>query len=421
MRRSRFLPLLIAMIVLSMAFVGCGVVRPPIGLFTNPTPTPRPRVVEKVVVATPTPQARPLAATPAPAPAAVGGSDIESTLLRAVYEKVNPSVVYIENLTQLSQRSQQQTDQTVPESQGSGFAWDAEGHIVTNDHVVRGADELQVTFSDGVVLPAELIGSDPDSDLAVSQVDARLVKLLPVEQGSIKEVQVGQRAIAIGNPFGLVGTMTEGIVSAIGRSIPAITGFSIPMAIQTDAAINPGNSGGPLLNDRGQVIGVNAQIRTASETPANSGIGFAIPINIVQRVVPALIANGQYKHAYLGISGRTYSPAWADALGFTKDNRGAYVMDLVVGGPSERSGLRAGTKDTTVILGVGTNGPVYLKAGGDLIVGIDDQKVSTFDDILIYLESTRSPGDEVKLTVLRAGEGQKIFTVKLGERPKRVQ
>jgi len=137
--------------------------------------------------------------------------------------------------------------------------------------------------------------------------------------------------------------------------------------------------------------------------------------------VPALIANGQYKHAYLGISGRTYSPAWADALGFTKDNRGAYVMDLVVGGPSERSGLRAGTKDTTVILGVGTNGPVYLKAGGDLIVGIDDQKVSTFDDILIYLESTRSPGDEVKLTVLRAGEGQKIFTVKLGERPKRVQ
>jgi len=419
MRRSRFLPLLIAIIALSMAFVGCGVVRPPIGLFTNPTPTPRSRVVEKVVVATPTPQARPLALTPAPA--AVGGSDIESTLLRAVYEKVNPSVVYIENLTQLSQRSQQQTDQTVPESQGSGFVWDAEGHIVTNDHVVRGADELQVTFSDGVVLPAELIGSDPDSDLAVIQVDARLVKLLPVEQGSIKEVQVGQRAIAIGNPFGLVGTMTEGIVSAIGRSIPAITGFSIPMAIQTDAAINPGNSGGPLLNDRGQVIGVNAQIRTASETPANSGIGFAIPINIVQRVVPALIANGQYKHAYLGISGRTYSPAWADALGFTKDNRGAYVMDLVVGGPSERSGLRAATKDTTVILGVGTNGPVYLKAGGDLIVGIDDQKVSTFDDILIYLESTRSPGDEVKLTVLRAGEGQKIFTVKLGERPKRVQ
>jgi 2-alkenal reductase len=419
MRRSRFLPLLLALTALSMALLGCGVVRLPASLFANPTPTPRPRVVEKVVVATPTAVARP--AAPAAAPSATGGTDVESALLRAVYEKVNPSVVYIENLTQLSQRSQQQTDQTVPESQGSGFVWDAQGHIVTNDHVVRGADELQVTFSDGVVLPAELIGSDPDSDLAVIQVDARLVKLMPVEQGNIKEVQVGQRAIAIGNPFGLVGTMTEGIVSAIGRSIPAITGFSIPMAIQTDAAINPGNSGGPLLNDRGQVIGVNAQIRSVSETPANSGIGFAIPINIAQRVVPALISNGQYKHAYLGISGRTYSPAWAEALGFTKDNRGAYIMDLISGGPSAQSGLRAGTKATKVVLGVGPNGAVYLQAGGDLIVGIDDQKVSTFDDILIYLESTRAPGDEVKLTVLRAGEGQKVFTVKLGERPRRVQ
>jgi len=421
MRRSRFLPLLIAITALSMALLGCGVVRLPVGLFANPTPTSRPRVVEKVIVATPTAPARQPAPAPATAPAALGGNDVESLLLRAVYEKVNPSVVYIENLTRLSQPRSQQTDEIVPESQGSGFVWDAQGHIVTNDHVVRGAAELQVTFSDGVVLPAELIGSDPDSDLAVIQVDAKLVKLMPVEQGNIKEVQVGQRAIAIGNPFGLVGTMTEGIVSAIGRSIPAITGFSIPMAIQTDAAINPGNSGGPLLNDRGQVVGVNAQIRSASETPANSGIGFAIPINIAQRVVPALIANGQYKHAYLGISGRTYSPAWADALGFTKDDRGAYVMDLVAGGPSERSGLRIGTKDSKVVLGVGPNGPVYLQAGGDLIVGIDNQKVATFDDILIYLEGTRSPGDEVKLTVLRAGEGQKVFTVKLGERPRRVQ
>jgi 2-alkenal reductase len=419
MRRSRFLPLLIAITALSMALLGCGVVRLPVGLFSNPTPTPRPRVVEKVIVATPTSQARQPAPAPATAPSVIGGNDIESALLRAVYEKVNPSVVYIENLTVQTRTTA--ADEAIPESQGSGFVWDAQGHIVTNDHVVRGADQLQVTFSDGVVLPAELIGSDPDSDLAVIQVDAKLVKFMPVEQGNIKEVQVGQRAIAIGNPFGLVGTMTKGIVSAIGRSIPAITGFSIPMAIQTDAAINPGNSGGPLLNDRGQVIGVNAQIRSATSTPANSGIGFAIPINIAQRVVPALIANGQYKHAYLGISGRTYSPAWAAALGFTKDDRGAYIMDLISGGPSERSGLRAGTKATKVVLGVGPNGPVYLQAGGDLIVGIDDQKVGTFDDILIYLESTRAPGDEVKLTVLRAGEGQKVFTVKLGERPRRIQ
>ncbi len=178
----------------------------------------------------------------------------------------------------------------MPESQGSGFVWDTSGHIVTNDHVVSGSDALQVTFADGVVLPAEVVGSDPDSDLAVILVDPALVSLAPIEQGDIREVEVGQRAIAIGNPFGFVGTLTSGIVSALGRSIPAVTGFSIPMSIQTDAAINPGNSGGPLLNDRGQIIGVNAQIR--SDARSNSGVGFAIPINIVQRVVPELIATG---------------------------------------------------------------------------------------------------------------------------------
>jgi 2-alkenal reductase len=247
------------------------------------------------------------------------------------------------------------------------------------------------------------------------------VKLLPVERGKIDDVAVGQRAIAIGNPFGLVGTMTEGIVSAIGRSIPAITGFSIPMAIQTDASINPGNSGGPLLNDKGQVIGVNAQIRSATATPANSGIGFAIPINIVERVVPALISSGKYRHAYLGVSGRTYSPAWAEALGFSKDDRGAYVMELVSGGPSERSGLRAGAKDTKVVLAIAMDGPLYLKSGGDLVIAIDDRKVNTFDDILIYLESFKSPGDEIRLTVLRPSEGQKVISVKLGERPARLR
>ena len=417
MRRSRYLPILIVIIALSIAFAGCAVTRPVANLFNQPTPTPRVQVIEKVVMVTPTPAGRP--AAPTAAPAAIAGSDIESELLRAVYERVNPSVVYIENLTYASRVLS--TDQAIPTSQGSGFVWDTEGHIVTNDHVVRDADEVQVTFWDGVVLPAEIIGTDPDSDLAVIKVDPTLVKLTPVERGNINEVKVGQRAIAIGNPFGLAGSMTEGIVSAVGRSIPAVTGFSIPMAIQTDAAINPGNSGGPLLNDRGQVIGVNAQIRSATDQPVNTGIGFAIPINIVERVVPALIEKGQYKHAYLGISGRTYSPAWAEALGFAKTDRGAYVMELIPGGPSEKSGLRAGTKETKVILGIGTSGPIYLKAGGDLIIGIDDQKVTTFDDILIYLETTRSPGDQVKLTVLRAGEGQKTFTIKLGERPKRIQ
>jgi 2-alkenal reductase len=411
------MPILVALVALGVALTGCGLVRPSARPSASPTATPR--VVERMVVATPTPQRAQAAPVQQGASAALPSGDVDGALLRAVYQKVNPAVVYIENLAVTSTSSQ--STQALPESQGSGFVWDMQGHIVTNDHVVRGSDALQVTFSDGVVLPAELIGSDPDSDLAVIQVDPKLVKLLPVERGKIDDVAVGQRAIAIGNPFGLVGTMTEGIVSAIGRSIPAITGFSIPMAIQTDASINPGNSGGPLLNDKGQVIGVNAQIRSATATPANSGIGFAIPINIVERVVPALISSGKYRHAYLGVSGRTYSPAWAEALGFSKDDRGAYVMELVSGGPSERSGLRAGAKDTKVVLAIAMDGPLYLKSGGDLVIAIDDRKVNTFDDILIYLESFKSPGDEIRLTVLRPSEGQKVISVKLGERPARLR
>lgn len=429
MSRSRSIPLLIALLALSFVLMGCNLLGPAVRVLT---PTPQPRVIEKIIVATPTPSAGE-AASGVPTPAAPAtiiniapGADLETEILKAVYQKVNPSVVYIENLTRLASRVSPDIpfDLILPESQGSGFVWDLQGHIVTNNHVVSGADKLEVTFADGVVLPAEVIGTDPDSDLAVIKVDPTLAKLVPVEQGDIKEVQVGQRAIAIGNPFGLVGTMTSGIVSAIGRSIPSDPSsqlsFSIPEVIQTDAAVNPGNSGGPLLNDRGQVIGVNAQIRS-STAGANSGVGFAIPINIVQRVVPALIKDGRYRHAYLGISGRTYSPAWADALGFPREARGAYVMSVTAGGPAERAGVRAGRTDTDVLLGVGPDGPIYLQKGGDLIIAIDDQPVTGFDDLLVYLESYKSPGDQVRLTVLRTGGEQLALTVKLGERPSRVQ
>jgi S1-C subfamily serine protease len=333
----------------------------------------------------------------------------------AVYGKVSPSVVSIVNLAEL--QGSGDSDVTIPESQGSGFVWDAQGHIVTNDHVVQGAKEIRVTFSDGVELPAEVVGADPDSDLAVIKVDPALIELAPAEPGAIDEVTVGQRAIAIGNPFGLEGTMTSGIVSAIGRSIPALTGFSIPLAIQTDAAINPGNSGGPLLNERGQVIGVNAQIR--SDAGVNSGVGFAIPINIVQRVAPALIRDGIYRHAYLGVSGRTYSPAWADALGLSRETRGAYVIAVVKDGPSEAAGLRAGTTLTKILLGVGADGLEYLRSGGDLVIAIDNEPVTTFDDLLVYLESYKSPGESVSLTVLRRGSDQQTITVLLGQRPVR--
>ena len=423
MRHTRLLPLFVAALLLSLALMGCGLVSPAVRLLSGPTATPQPRVVEKIVVITATPQPRavapaPAAPVPAPNTAMAPGADLETQMLEAVYRKVNPSVVYIENLTRATTRSGSSTDQALPTSQGSGFVWDTQGHIVTNNHVVSGADKLEVTFFDGVTLPATLVGADPDSDLAVIKIDARLVKLTPVEPGDINEVQVGQRAIAIGNPYGLVGTMTSGIVSAVGRSIPAVTGFQIPEAIQTDASVNPGNSGGPLLNERGQVIGVNAQIR--SETGSNAGIGFAIPISIVQRVAPALIKDGKYRHAYLGISGRTYSPARAEALGFPIEARGAYVMTVVSGGPSEKAGVRGASKDTKIVLDVGQQGPIYLQSGGDLITAIDGQKVTTFDDLLIYLERNKSPGDQVKLTVLRA-DGQKTLTVTLGERPSRVQ
>ena len=418
MRRTSLLPAFLALIVLSLALMGCGLVSPAVRLLTGPQATSTPRVVERVVVATPAPVVtgnEPAPAQPqAPAQIQIApGADQETQIYEAVYRKVNPSVVYIENLTQVPNDTN--PNDILPESSGSGFVWDAQGHIITNNHVVEGADALQVTFTDGLVLPAEIVGTDPDSDIAVIKIDPAFTALVPVEQGDINSVQVGQRAIAIGNPFGLVGSMTTGIVSAVGRSVRADTGYSIPLSIQTDAAINPGNSGGPLLNERGQVIGVNFQI--ASAVRANSGVGFAIPINILQRVAPALIEDGSYKHAWLGISGQTYSPAWAKDLGFPAAARGAYVLSVRDNGPSEAAGLRAGSKDTSIVVGMGARGPVYLPGGGDLIIAIDDRPVKTFDDLLIYLESFKSPGDTVTLKVLRTGKGEIQIPVILGDRP----
>jgi S1-C subfamily serine protease len=440
MHRSEKLRLLIAILGLSLAVLGCSLSVPAVGLlqatstplavpggslFATATPggpaarpattSLPPAVVTKAAVTT-----APLGSVPTPsAPVVINvdpGAEAESLVMEAVYQKVNPSVVKVYNLTKSSQLPP--TADAVPEGEGSGFVWDTNGNLVTNDHVVRGADKLQVVFADGTQLDATLVGSDPDSDLAVVRIDAKLVTLMPVEQGDITQVKVGQRAIAIGNPFGFEGTMTQGIVSALGRSIPAITRFRIPMAIQTDAAINPGNSGGPLLNLKGQVIGVNAQIR--SETRSNTGVGFAIPINIVQRVVPALIQTGEYKHAYLGLSGQTYTKAWADELGFPADAKGAYLVEVVRSTPAEKAGLKAGTQNTKILLTMDTTGrPVYLQKGGDLIMAIEGQPVTKMDDILAYLEDKTAPGQTVTLTVLRTGSKQpQQIKVTLGERPR---
>lgn len=418
MRRITFLNFFLVLIVFSLT--ACTSLPPMLTRLESILPATSVAVAQPEPTAAPSTSAVGTATQSKEAPVQIvapEGADLEPQLYEAVYEQVNPSVVYIENQTRLTRSS----NSTLPAGSGSGFVWDTQGHIVTNNHVVAGADRLQVTFFDGVTLPAELVGTDPDSDLAVVKVDPQIAHLVPVTLGDISQVKVGQRAIAIGNPFGLVGTMTAGIVSAIGRSLPSnpdsAQSYNIPQVIQTDAAINPGNSGGPLLNDRGEVIGVNFQIR--SDAGTNSGVGFAIPINIVQRVVPALIADGKYQHAYLGIRGQTYSPAWAEVLGFSPDVRGAYVMDVVSDGPASRAGLRGATTPSDVVLGLSAAGPIYLPRGGDLIIAIDGQPVKTFDDILVHLENHKSPGDKVELTVLRAGSrGESRVTVTLAARPK---
>jgi len=335
------------------------------------------------------------------------GIDYESAVLRNLYEQNNRSVVNITvwmdhpalNSRSLLPQTSPDENALLPLVNGSGFVWDTLGHIVTNAHVVEEGKRFQVTFYDGAVAIGEVIGRDPDSDLAVIRIDPEGYELIPVKLGNMDEVFVGMRVAAIGNPFGLQGTLTSGIVSALGRTIPSTRGsYSIPDSIQTDAAINPGNSGGPLFNERGEVIGVNAQIR--SEVRANSGVGFAIPVAIVQRVVPSLIERGYYEHSYMGISGMTFSPICSDEQGIDKDRRGVIVDEVLRGTPAARAGLRGNsTTIRTAFPGVCPS-----RTGGDFIVAVDGRPLSTFDDLLVYLARYTSPGDTITLTVERRGE-----------------
>lgn len=346
------------------------------------------------------------------------GIDYETAVLRSIYERVNDSVVSITVLgahpaiSGSSQPPAGDDDELLPFASGSGFVWDADGHIVTNFHVVEGADKLQVTFSDGAMALADVVGTDEDSDLAVIKMDPTGFALAPVARGNMDDVFVGMRVAAIGNPFGLAGTLTSGIVSAIGRSIPSRSNFSIPDSIQTDAAINPGNSGGPLLNERGEVIGVNAQIR--SEVRANSGVGFAIPIAIVERVAPALIERGRYAHSYMGISGATFSPLCSQEQDLAPDQRGVLVENVLRGGPAAQAGLSGAARRVMTAY----PGLCPTTAGGDFIVAVNGLVVSTFDEILVFLARYTSPGDEITLTVLRNGEPRDVV-LKLAERPTR--
>lgn len=324
----------------------------------------------------------------------------EDQVLVDLYSRLNPSVVNI--TVYLNQNGELATY-----AQASGFVYDDQGHVLTNAHVVHGTDAVEVTFSDGLIREANMVGEDLNSDLAVIQVELP-AGAAPIPLGTMDELAVGQTVVAIGNPFGLEGTLTRGIISALGRTIPALTIFSIPQAIQTDAAINPGNSGGPLLNLKGEVIGVNAQIETTGTSESNLGVGFAIPVSLISRVVPALIESGHYDWPWLGVSGYTVNPPLVKAMSLPVE-QGAYVSTVTDGGPALATGL------------IGTTGTVTqdgrtVEVGGDVITAIDGQPVKTFDDILVYLSLQTSPGQEVTLTILRDGKYQDV-KLQLGTRP----
>jgi serine protease Do len=339
----------------------------------------------------------------------VAPSDQQGTNLELLYEQANPAVV---NIT-VTARGSQLGQSPALQGEGSGFLYDAQGHIITNNHVVAEADEVQVIFYNDVSRAAQVVGTDPDSDLAVIKVDMAGLNIAPLALADSDAVKVGQSVVAIGNPFGLQGSMTSGIVSALGRLMPTGEGattaprYSIPDVIQTDAAINPGNSGGPLLNMQGQVIGVNAAIESA--TRSNAGVGFAIPANIVKKVVPALIEKGSYDQAWLGISALSLSADLNKALGLAEDQRGVLVAEVTTGSPAQKAGLRAGQATTNV---QGTPIP----KGGDIIVAIDGTQVSKFDDLIRYLARHTEVGQKVQLSVLRDGKTVAV-DVTLAARP----
>jgi S1-C subfamily serine protease len=329
------------------------------------------------------------------------GTTNEEAVLIELYHRVNPSVV---SITVYSNQGGQVTSS----GQGSGFVYDQYGHVITNAHVVYGADEVDVTFSDNSVRRAKVIGEDLHSDLAVIEVEKMLPEVMPLPFGDIRDVAVGQTVVAIGNPFGLGGSLTRGVVSALGRNIPALSNFSIPQSIQTDAPINPGNSGGPLLNLKGEVIGVNAQIETSGGSRVNSGIGFAIPVSILTRVIPDLIQNGEHTWGWLGVLGGSLSPDVIEVMELPVE-KGAYISGIVSGGPAERAGLR-GSSDQTI------NQGRQVEIGGDVITAIDGQPVSSFEDMLIYIALKANPGQEVTLTIIRDGKTKEV-KLTLDERP----
>lgn len=354
---------------------------------------------------------------PAPAPVVIGGGgtgDGSGFSPSELYGRASAGVVMVRATFETQDGWNPWGGSQNAQSLGTGFAASAEGDILTNAHVVLNdqgatADKVTVVFNrggdEGEEFDAKLVGVDGDSDVAVLRVDPDEAPVEPLTLGDSSKVVVGEPVVAIGNPLGYDFSITSGIVSAVGRSVGAPTGAVIPNAIQTDAAINPGNSGGPLINGRGEVIGINEQI--ASRSGGNEGLGFAVPINTAVRVMEQLTESGEVAPAWLGIGGRTLTPDLARTFELSVD-RGALVETVVEGGPAERAGIRGGGDSVTI------QGQEYA-VGGDVIVGIDNVRVESFEDLTGYLAG-KKPGDKVAVEVVRGGRPQTL-KVTLGERP----
>ena len=350
------------------------------------------------------------APTVTPASLARPVSDSKGLTVNEIYERDAEGVAFIRAET--VQQGQSPLDLFPQEQQsvatGSGFLIDDEGHVLTNSHVVEGARKVEVELGGGDSQEAEVIGTDPSTDIALLKVDDTK-GIEPLELGDSSKVEVGDPVVAIGNPFALDRTVTSGIVSALQRQIQAPNGFSISNVIQTDAAINPGNSGGPLIDGSGRVIGINSQIE--SQSGGNDGVGFAVPIETAQDVVEQLLNDGEVRRAYLGITGGELTPEAARALELPVD-QGVLVERVLSGGPADEAGIQGATGETTI------GGQTY-PTGGDVITSVEGKEVTGMEEVISAVNE-KKPGDEITLTVVNA-DGQRDVTVKLGDRPANAQ
>ncbi len=384
--KRRIIVVLFAALTL-VALLGCS-------LLTRLSPTPQP---------TSTPIVKIVTATPLP-PVVVETASTEEEQVINVYARVSPAVVHITSRVIVRSFFWGAVPQ---EGTGSGFVIDKEGHIVTNNHVVEDAEQITILLSDETSVEAKVVGTDPNTDLAVLKIDVPAEKLQPVELGFSANLRVGQRAIAIGNPFGLDRTLTTGVISSLGRPLETESQRTLYDVIQTDAAINPGNSGGPLLDSSGRVIGVNTAIYSPSG--GSVGVGFAIPVDTVRRVVTSILEKGYYPHPSLGITGLSITPDLAKYLNLPVD-RGVLIIEATSGQPAAQAGLRGGQRRVQV-------GNYVVPVGGDILTAIDGNRIREMEDMVKYLETKTQIGQSVSLTIMRGGKEQTV-QARVGEQPR---